>query len=1696
MAKREHLSLRMAAPVWLTDIVSETTHRPWAHRLAVALDLEVDGHGASAGLELSAFVLDLYGKALGSKELITAAQVPNTMAAAARASVNRTMLADQNGLPSDSTSLILERLNTRLRGGGAGSHGTAIAVSTLLRDAIRSGHRIRRSAVQRLSSMAGACQADSLHPDRDRWRALAAQQPFELRALERFIREHGTGEPVALARTLHQALNNVAPIPMPAEVAATAGRDVAGPRPLSFAPNGAPEETPEDTTVATGPSWAALHAAASHAGMAESFSLELDHQRIDVNQLSLIGAACRKALRGPTDDPDIDLALLQSMAEVLNHDHDTALDLALTPGSDDDTWYCVELRCLIQDRRARRGLSTDAGRREWESVYVYPEACDRIEHLLRQTPDAKRLRHLTPHRGQAEFVQATAAWVKLLTDAAHPATPGRAVHSTCLAYLKAGATDVETEMMARAPAAASGSAGNYYAPRPHRHHQLACAAFELLGRERPQPIAPSPLLSPRDVPDDDDFRAEWLMLRDLVRSLFEAMDTASIAEVADLLTAGMAACRKIYELLTAARDQVRQHPRWIDLAQSDQWHFDSDKDTPINSDRLLAITPELQELIRVARLLRQKGRDRLRSLGVTGDAMPAALVTMTPDSSLFCKLKALPTSSGLRLVVGVLNDELMVKLKQNWSGPRNMGRRYWVGQAAERARWLDEQALTGHGRGLRHMGSHCLSVSVQRLLDSAKVLVTDTLARLALPAFGEGIAGTPEPIVVPIDLRSVDRRRDRGTRPTDMPQHHTEWRTPGFMAVVDRLRPCVGQDGGLSSAARALLALIVAQGLCHSADVREAWRSLREQWRKKGSVWIDWLRDSGQPIEMPLLAPVRLAADEVENWPSLAEAEAELREWLGRRNAAHPLRPVLWPSKPGATITGLCWLMSHWVRVHVGAFLALSYDPDQMAATLDRRSLDLLQHREAAAKTLKLGAFRSRLAKVLPAAMGKDSLLWIQTEVGSVAKSGRRLGERQKRAGKVQQALADRTTVMAASVAVDHAGETKEQRSERWARTAVQVDELVLKVALRTVMSPVGQMLLVYLDMEAVLARARDPDANAPGTWYDYLSAVRKELEALWPKGAEPTQIVGRRWRKITRRILARQPGDTDITHDTRRKAWRRILEILSANPAYAEAAAALDEPGTPSRPARYIPAAASALWPRRRLPAIQAGVAELLRGEPLAWPQAMALLSLLLDAGPRRSEACGIRLEDLAEDGTWVQRFPSGYGRKKTRLAIGRSLLKPQTAAEMRDLRALMRSLHPPPAYFFSESESDDSLAYAQTLLDVIVDVARDKIGSELVVIHGGRGSAAMDMLVPGWEGRFEALAAAPFQLADAQAIVAAMERDGPDHMAHVLCSISHASHKTFARRYCTCWPLLYAASMRALLADVELDAKLIRKMPHLATDEDRDKAIVRRRRAKGDTPAGTPFDDWDWPLKHHYAKRKPGPNPKQAKAAPGFTLVSPAGNGASSALRPAELPVFGDLLNYLIRRHLGLGTAAAARHTHLDIDVARWLDKSECAPPAAPVAPEVESSDDAQKKASTNSLTFALNQLKSPHGQGLVAAIAAASPMWLPMAELLRDSHMAPPVTTDLVVRVRDLLPTTLAVHLALSVEYFATELAKSLDGLERVHLDSSTNVERGRPRVRVMPTQLTKSGDVLHQHAAVLTYLATLALSICPSLSKLIK
>jgi hypothetical protein len=285
------------------------------------------------------------------------------------------------------TTLVLERLDSRLRRCDATFPGATAVFSILLRNAIRGKHHIGRATVQRMASMAGACLADGKPADRERWRALARLQPLDLRSLEEFIKLHVEGQPVILARTLHKALANKEEPPLPLVTADKAGSIKSGTAPLPFAPGTAPGGSAKKTVVLTGPSWAALHV--PYAGMAET-NLELDHARIDVSEQALIGAACRKVLRGADDAALIDSALLQSVAEVLNCDHDNSLELALTPELGEDTWYCADLHCILQDRRARRGLSTDPSRREWEAVYVYPEAVDRIELLLKRKPDAKR----------------------------------------------------------------------------------------------------------------------------------------------------------------------------------------------------------------------------------------------------------------------------------------------------------------------------------------------------------------------------------------------------------------------------------------------------------------------------------------------------------------------------------------------------------------------------------------------------------------------------------------------------------------------------------------------------------------------------------------------------------------------------------------------------------------------------------------------------------------------------------------------------------------------------------------------------------------------------------------------------------------------------------------------------------------------------------------------------------------------------------------------------------------------------------------------------------------------------------------------------------------------------------------------------------------------------------------------------------
>jgi len=218
------------------------------------------------------------------------------------------------------------------------------------------------------------------------------------------------------------------------------------------------------------PSQAAQKAAASHAGMAECFGLPLDHDRNEFTQQTTIAKACSAALRRKTHSDESYLALLQTLAWRLNSGHKKTLGLALQPDEGDGIWYCPELRHVLRDRRGRRKLTNLEAPPEWELLFIPPEASDFIAELLFEVPSARRLHELIPREVLAGLVPRTQAWVKRHADPAHPATPGRAVHSAGLAYLHMGATDVQASERSLSPALAAESAHNYYAPTVEEQH--------------------------------------------------------------------------------------------------------------------------------------------------------------------------------------------------------------------------------------------------------------------------------------------------------------------------------------------------------------------------------------------------------------------------------------------------------------------------------------------------------------------------------------------------------------------------------------------------------------------------------------------------------------------------------------------------------------------------------------------------------------------------------------------------------------------------------------------------------------------------------------------------------------------------------------------------------------------------------------------------------------------------------------------------------------------------------------------------------------------------------------------------------------------------------------------------------------------------------------------------------------------------
>ena len=314
-------------------------------------------------------------------------------------------------------------------------------------------------------------------------------------------------------------------------------------------------------------------------------------------------------------------------------------------------------------------------------------------------------------------------------------------------------------------------------------------------------------------------------------------------------------------------------------------------------------------------------------------------------------------------------------------------------------------------------------------------------------------------------------------------------------------------------------------------------------------------------------------------------------------------------------------------------------------------------------------------------------------------------------------------------------------------------------------------------------------------------------------------------------------------------------------------------------------------------------------------------------------------------------------------------------------------------------------------------------------------------------------------------------MEGDGPTHLASVVAGLSHASHRTFVRRYCTAWPLLYAASMRARLENVDLDAPVIRALPHVRNDPKLGtKAVNLRRRYVCDAmQAGRTADLWAWCARHRYPAVKQMQRKQEGLA--------------QSDVNPVAASAFKDRVHYVVRRALGGHYIASCLDTGLVDREAALLE-----PVVACVKAAVPSLLAAAKVPKPKARTHLLGVLASADGQALQASILAAGQDREDLQDLLWDSAAGKLITAERVERLLRHLPLSLGFEAGFSTEYRDDVLEKALDAMPRVLVDYACSVERTRPRMRVMPLVLTCNGRAHPRATPGLTTLALAALAAC--------
>lgn len=1236
--------------------------------------------------------------------------------------------------------------------------------------------------LRRLVSFAQACDSTRGGETAAEWRRLASVEPVTADALKAFAGKAKVTELKRLARAVADVLES------PKTGLPPRSHEVGPPRPFRPPAPPAPPQKPPRIGRKRGrparpvrpPSAAGLLSAARHARAAMAVGVAEAWGTLPLDRLARCTSGLMKALDDDdTDQADFAVALLLG----LFFDSNLAPTLKLSLRDNDDLFYCPVTGCIWLSRRAlllAAGRSDEVG---WYYFLLPQRLVHAIAARLARYPDATVLAELMARLPDKLWLHQAQAFLLTFGDAAHPAYTARFVHSYGPALVATGAGDAMAAHLSGRLVLSADSGSHYYGAPHDAVRAQVTRTFAALGLGEP---VPSPQHTPfgRPLLSDDEIRQRYgdASLR-AATALSELAVAADVGIAAARFNQGMVGCWDGYVLVSPSRPHLPARVSVESCFSHRAWHYRWDKNTEARSDRLLPMTRELASVFATAWALREAFVERLLALGVTEGDLPRLLRDVKGTSPALLQAVPHPRRPGQWTVAALGAAE--------HGGPPEG---YRSGDTDPRAFWLSavmvsgvpwaERALGGHGRRAAHLGTAALSTPVLTLLDRARAVVEATMSRLQLPLFAGQQPDSWLLHAITLDLRFFDRRRPPGNRPSDLLEHYCDRYTVPALQCIEVCEDELGQAPRMNAAARVLLALIVGQGLVWTDDIRSAWAALHDLAIDVGPFELHWVRASGQPISMPLLAPVVIALvlfkewrdpDHQEasepgvrrEWPTLEAAENELRLWLREQ-----FPRVQWPSRPMAAIAALGFLAARVVRLVVPPFACKASRPDLMAATFDRISVDRLFGRSPSPELdMPAAAPRRRQRLVHPQGRIPELRLLLH-----------RFSSRTRPEGGDE-------------------------------RRALRIGRVILLKFGPNSFKPCEWLAWRWLTLEA--RRWAPPSArrDVPRTWYQYLCHIAGRL-MLVPRDWNPEAFDVAGWRRFGEFMLDvsefKQPERQAKALRWRRKALTRFVLLLSELPEYRFAQHALGGLPAPAQEDRYRATAASVLV----MPAdVDASVAQVradfesLRHEG---ERRALLFQLSIDLCGRDGEALAIRPKDFSADRSWAAVREGPFSHVKNTQSLRFNGLAVTTQATATSVLAALQKVSPRQRYVYAQEGRSVSLRFGLQMQDDLWPLLAARAGNVRVRWYSLRGAGLMQRLAPGWETRLMAWLRGPMLAMHAQALLRLLEGSGPGHFTWAIGRSGHVSDPIPISTYLTFAPFVHAAAMCVRMQRVRVTPEL----------------------------------------------------------------------------------------------------------------------------------------------------------------------------------------------------------------------------------------------------------------------------------------------